>query len=78
MAPLTLLDGSWHGTLAMIRDITDLVKAEEELRERAALLERSNADLERFRRAGYTEGDSGLMTLGGTRPRPCTVACWPC
>jgi PAS domain S-box-containing protein len=48
VAPLTLLDGSWHGTLAMIRDITDLVQAEEELRERAALLERSNADLERF------------------------------
>jgi signal transduction histidine kinase len=48
VAPLTLLDGSWHGTLAMIRDITDLVQAEEALRERAALLERSNADLERF------------------------------
>ena len=48
IAPLTLLDGSWHGTLAMVRDITDLVQAEEELRERAALLERSNADLERF------------------------------
>jgi PAS domain S-box-containing protein len=48
IAPLTLLDGSWHGTLAMVRDITDLVKAEEELRERAAALERSNADLERF------------------------------
>jgi signal transduction histidine kinase len=48
MAPLTLLDGSWHGTLAMIRDITDLMQAELELRERAALLERSNADLERF------------------------------
>jgi PAS domain S-box-containing protein len=48
MAPLTLLDGSRHGTLAMIRDITDLVEAEEELRERAAALERSNADLERF------------------------------
>jgi PAS domain S-box-containing protein len=48
LAPLTLLDGSWHGTLAMIRDITDLVQAEEELRERAEALERSNADLERF------------------------------
>jgi PAS domain S-box-containing protein len=48
MAPLTLLDGSWHGTVAMIRDITDLMQAELELRERAALLERSNADLERF------------------------------
>ena len=48
MAPLKLLDGSWHGTLAMIRDITDLVQAESELRDRAALLERSNADLERF------------------------------
>jgi PAS domain S-box-containing protein len=48
VAPLTLLDGSWHGTLVMIRDITDLVQAEEALRERAALLERSNADLERF------------------------------
>ncbi len=32
----------------MIRDITDLIEAEEELRERAAALERSNADLERF------------------------------
>jgi PAS domain S-box-containing protein len=48
VAPLTLLDGSWAGTLAMIRDITDLVEAELELRERADLLERSNADLERF------------------------------
>jgi PAS domain S-box-containing protein len=48
VAPLTLLDGSWEGTLAMIRDITDLVDAELELRERADLLERSNADLERF------------------------------
>ena len=48
MAPLKLLDGSWHGTLSMIRDITDLVQAESELRDRAALLERSNADLERF------------------------------
>jgi PAS domain S-box-containing protein len=48
LAPLTMLDGSWQGTLAMIRDITDLVSAEEELRERAAALERSNADLERF------------------------------
>jgi PAS domain S-box-containing protein len=48
VAPLTLLDGSWQGTLAMIRDITDLVDAELELRERADLLERSNADLERF------------------------------
>jgi PAS domain S-box-containing protein len=48
MAPLKLLDGSWNGTLSMIRDITDLVQAESELRDRAALLERSNADLERF------------------------------
>jgi PAS domain S-box-containing protein len=48
MAPLTLLDGSWHGTLAMIRDISDLIEAEVQLRERAKLLERSNADLERF------------------------------
>lgn len=47
-SPLTLLDGSWRGSLAMIRDITDLVDAELELRERAELLERSNADLERF------------------------------
>jgi PAS domain S-box-containing protein len=48
LAPLTLLDGTWQGTLAMIRDITDLVQAEEELQARAAALERSNADLERF------------------------------
>jgi PAS domain S-box-containing protein len=48
VAPLTLLDGTSEGTLAIVRDITDLVDAELELRERADLLERSNADLERF------------------------------
>lgn len=48
VAPLTLLDGTWSGTLAMIRDITDLVEAEVALRERATQLERSNAELERF------------------------------
>jgi PAS domain S-box-containing protein len=48
VAPLTLLDGTWHGTLAMVRDVTDLYEAELELRRRAEQLERSNADLERF------------------------------
>jgi PAS domain S-box-containing protein len=48
VAPLTLLDGTWRGTLAMIRDITDLVEAELALRKRAAQLERSNTELERF------------------------------
>ncbi|MDA0179327.1 PAS domain S-box protein [Solirubrobacter phytolaccae] len=48
VAPLTLLDGTWRGTLAMIRDITNLVEAELQLRERAQQLERSNAELERF------------------------------
>jgi PAS domain S-box-containing protein len=47
VAPLTLLDGTWHGTLAMVRDITDLYEAELELRRRAEALERANADLER-------------------------------
>jgi PAS domain S-box-containing protein len=63
MAPLTLLDGSWHGSLSMIRDITDLVEAERELRERAALLEQSNADLERFAYAASHDLQEPLSSI---------------
>jgi len=47
-APVRMLDGAWSGTLSIVRDITDLAAAEAELEARAAQLERSNADLERF------------------------------
>ncbi|WP_255325440.1 sensor histidine kinase [Candidatus Solirubrobacter pratensis] len=40
--------GSGGGALAIVRDISDLEAAEKALEERAAQLERSNADLERF------------------------------
>ena len=63
MAPLTLLDGIWQGTLAMVRDITDLVEAERELHERAAQLERSNADLERFAYAASHDLQAPLQSI---------------
>jgi signal transduction histidine kinase len=56
------LDGTW-GTLAMIRDVTELVAAEAELEARAAQLERSNADLERFAYAASHDLQEPLSSI---------------
>jgi PAS domain S-box-containing protein len=56
------LDGSW-GTLAMIRDVTDLVAAEAELEARREQLERSNADLERFAYAASHDLQEPLASI---------------
>jgi len=62
-APVRMLDGAWSGTLSMIRDITDLVAAEAELAARAAQLERSNADLERFAYAASHDLQEPLQSI---------------
>jgi PAS domain S-box-containing protein len=56
------LDGAL-GTLAMIRDVTELVAAEAELEARAAQLERSNADLERFAYAASHDLQEPLSSI---------------
>jgi PAS domain S-box-containing protein len=63
VAPLAMLDGSWHGTLSLIRDISDIVAAERELEARAAQLERSNAELERFAYAASHELQEPLQSI---------------
>jgi PAS domain S-box-containing protein len=63
VAPLTMLDGTWQGTLALIRDISDVVAAERELEARAAKLERSNAELERFAYAASHDLQGPLQSI---------------
>jgi PAS domain S-box-containing protein len=63
VAPLTGADGAPAGVLAIVRDITDLVDAERELRERAEQLERSNMDLERFAYAASHDLQEPLLTM---------------
>ena len=63
VAPLALLDGSWRGTLSLIRDITDLVETEQALAERAAQLERSNTELERFAYAASHDLQEPLQSI---------------
>jgi PAS domain S-box-containing protein len=62
-APLTAPDGTPDGIVAIVRDMTDLVDAEVELRRRAAQLERSNVDLEIFAYAASHDLQEPLRSI---------------
>ena len=62
-APVRDDDGSVVGLAGVVRDVTDLVEAELELRERASRLERSNADLEQFAYAASHDLQEPLRSI---------------
>jgi PAS domain S-box-containing protein len=62
-APLIGSEGEHLGTVALVRDISDLLEQELELRERAERLERSNADLEAFAYAASHDLQEPLRSI---------------
>jgi PAS domain S-box-containing protein len=62
-APLIGAEGELLGTVALVRDISDLLEQELELRERAERLERSNADLEAFAYAASHDLQEPLRSI---------------
>jgi PAS domain S-box-containing protein len=62
-APLIGVDGEHLGMVAIVRDISELIEQELELRERADRLERSNADLETFAYAASHDLQEPLRSI---------------
>jgi PAS domain S-box-containing protein len=63
VAPVRSPEGRAPGTVAIIRDITDVVEAEQTIAERAKQLERSNAELEDFAYAASHDLQEPLRSI---------------